>query len=84
MEQNFPGHGGAGKGSGKGAPAAFVDDLEYGPGGLAVAHAADTNRAAPRSGGGASGPKGGANWPAVTPPRGATFSKNPATGPPPV
>ncbi|MBP6724762.1 MAG: DUF3604 domain-containing protein [Halioglobus sp.] len=44
MEQNFPGHGGAGKGAGGGAPVTFVDDLEYGPGGLAVLYAEENTR----------------------------------------
>jgi hypothetical protein len=44
MEKNFPGHGGAGKGSGGGAAAAFPDDLEYGPGGLAVLYAEENSR----------------------------------------
>ncbi|MDH4039190.1 MAG: DUF3604 domain-containing protein [Gammaproteobacteria bacterium] len=44
MERNFPGHGGAGKGSGDGTPAAFPDDLEYGPGGLAVLYAEENTR----------------------------------------
>lgn len=44
MEKNFPGHGGAGKGSGDGTPVAFVDDLEYGPGGLAVLYAEENTR----------------------------------------
>lgn len=44
MEKNFPGHGGAGKGSGDGVSGALPDDLEYGPGGLAVLYAEENTR----------------------------------------
>ncbi len=44
MEKNFPGHGGAGKGAAAGVPAGLPDDLEYGPGGLAVLYAQENTR----------------------------------------
>jgi len=44
MEKNFPGHGGAGKGSGGDLPQGLPDDLEYGPGGLAVLYAEENTR----------------------------------------
>ena len=44
MEKYFPGHGGAGKGSGGDLPEGLTDDLEYGPGGLAVLYAEENTR----------------------------------------
>lgn len=44
MEKNHPGHGGAGMGSREGVPAGLPDELEYGPGGLAVLYAEENNR----------------------------------------
>jgi hypothetical protein len=44
MEKNFPGHGGAGMGSRDGLPTGLPDDLEYGPGGLAVLYAEENTR----------------------------------------
>ncbi len=44
MEKDFPGHGGAGMGSGEGMPEGLADDLEYGPGGLAVLYAEENTR----------------------------------------
>ncbi len=43
-EKNHPGHGGAGIGAREGVPAGFPDDLEYGPGGLAVLWAEENTR----------------------------------------
>lgn len=43
-EKNFPGHGGAGIGSRDDMPAGLADDLEYGPGGLAVLYAEENSR----------------------------------------
>tara|TARA_R110002110_G_scaffold66978_1_gene182947 strand:- start:33891 stop:35915 length:2025 start_codon:yes stop_codon:yes gene_type:complete len=44
MEKNHPGHGGAGMGSGEGVPKGLPDELEYGPGGLAVLYAEENTR----------------------------------------
>ncbi|RLQ21521.1 DUF3604 domain-containing protein [Seongchinamella sediminis] len=44
MEKNHPGHGGAGMGAGDGVPAGLPDELEYGPGGLAVLYAEENTR----------------------------------------
>jgi len=44
MEKNHPGHGGAGMGSRDGLPAGLPDELEYGPGGLAVLYAEENTR----------------------------------------
>ncbi len=44
MEKNHPGHGGAGMGAGEGVPAGLPDELEYGPGGLAVLYAEENTR----------------------------------------
>ena len=44
MEKNHPGHGGAGMGSGGGVPKGLPDELEYGPGGLAVLYAEENTR----------------------------------------
>jgi hypothetical protein len=44
MEKNHPGHGGAGMGSGEGVPVGLPDELEYGPGGLAVLYAEENTR----------------------------------------
>jgi hypothetical protein len=44
MEKNHPGHGGAGMGSGDGVPEGLPDELEYGPGGLAVLYAEENTR----------------------------------------
>jgi len=44
MEKNFPGHGGAGRGSGGEMPVGLPDDLEYSPGGLAVLYAEENSR----------------------------------------
>jgi hypothetical protein len=44
MEKDFPGHGGAGIGAREGVPAGLPDDLEYGPGGLAVLYAEENTR----------------------------------------
>jgi len=44
MEKNHPGHGGAGMGAGDGVPTGLPDELEYGPGGLAVLYAAENTR----------------------------------------
>lgn len=44
MEKNHPGHGGAGMGSGDGVPTGLPDELEYGPGGLAVLYAEENTR----------------------------------------
>jgi len=44
MEKNHPGHGGAGMGSGDGVPVGLPDELEYGPGGLAVLYAEENSR----------------------------------------
>ena len=44
MEKNHPGHGGAGMGSGDGLPVGLPDELEYGPGGLAVLYAEENTR----------------------------------------
>ncbi|MEM1156035.1 MAG: DUF3604 domain-containing protein [Pseudomonadota bacterium] len=44
VEQGFPGHGGAGIAAGEGVPEGLVDDLEYGPGGLAVLYAEENSR----------------------------------------
>jgi len=43
-EKNHPGHGGAGLAAGKGVPVGFPDDLEFGPGGLAVLWAEENTR----------------------------------------
>ncbi len=43
-ERNHPGHGGAGMGSGEGVPKGLPDELEYGPGGLAVLWAEENTR----------------------------------------
>ncbi|MBT4519014.1 MAG: DUF3604 domain-containing protein, partial [Halieaceae bacterium] len=43
-ERNHPGHGGAGMGAGDGVPAGLPDELEYGPGGLAVLWAEENTR----------------------------------------
>ncbi|MEM1113884.1 MAG: DUF3604 domain-containing protein [Pseudomonadota bacterium] len=44
MEKNHPGHGGAGMGSRDGIPVGLPDELEYGPGGLAVLYAEENTR----------------------------------------
>ncbi len=44
MEKNHPGHGGAGMGAGDGVPTGLPDELEYGPGGLAVLYAEENSR----------------------------------------
>ena len=44
MEKNHPGHGGAGMGAGDGVPKGLPDELEYGPGGLAVLYAEENTR----------------------------------------
>jgi hypothetical protein len=44
MEKNHPGHGGAGMGARDGVPAGLPDELEYGPGGLAVLYAEENSR----------------------------------------
>ena len=44
MEQNHPGHGGAGMGSGDGIRAGLPDELEFNPGGLAVLYAEENSR----------------------------------------
>lgn len=44
MEKNHPGHGGAGMGSRDGVPEGLPDELEYGPGGLAVLYAEENSR----------------------------------------
>lgn len=44
MEKNHPGHGGAGMGSRDGVPKGLPDELEYGPGGLAVLYAEENTR----------------------------------------
>ncbi len=44
MEKNHPGHGGAGMGAGDGVPKGLPDELEYGPGGLAVLWAEENSR----------------------------------------
>ena len=44
MEKNHPGHGGAGMGAREGVPAGLPDELEYGPGGLAVLYAEENSR----------------------------------------
>ena len=44
MEKNHPGHGGAGKGSRGELPKGLPDELEYGPGGLAVLYAEENTR----------------------------------------
>jgi hypothetical protein len=44
MEKNHPGHGGAGMGAGEGVPQGLPDELEYGPGGLAVLYAEENSR----------------------------------------
>ena len=44
MEKNHPGHGGAGMGAGEGVPVGLPDELEYGPGGLAVFYAEENTR----------------------------------------
>jgi hypothetical protein len=44
MEKNFTGHGGAGMGAADGLPTGLPDDLEYGPGGLAVLYAEENTR----------------------------------------
>ena len=45
MEKNHPGHGGAGMGVRRGrAQAGLPDELEYGPGGLAVLYAEENTR----------------------------------------
>lgn len=44
MEKNHPGHGGAGMGSRDGVPEGLPDELEYGPGGLAVVYAEENTR----------------------------------------
>ena len=44
MEKNYPGHGGAGMDSRDGIATGLVDDLEYGPGGLAVLYAVENTR----------------------------------------
>ena len=46
MERNHPGHGGAGMGAGDGVPSGLPDELEYGPGGLAVLYAEENTREA--------------------------------------
>lgn len=44
MEKNHPGHGGAGMGAADGVPKGLPDELEYGPGGLAVLYAEENTR----------------------------------------
>tara|TARA_R110002049_G_scaffold307952_1_gene510333 strand:- start:2255 stop:4207 length:1953 start_codon:yes stop_codon:yes gene_type:complete len=44
MEKNHPGHGGAGMGAREGVPPGLPDELEYGPGGLAVLYAEENSR----------------------------------------
>jgi Protein of unknown function (DUF3604) len=44
MEKNHPGHGGAGMGAAEGVPTGLPDELEYGPGGLAVLYAEENTR----------------------------------------
>lgn len=44
MEKNHPGHGGAGMGARDGVPVGLPDELEYGPGGLAVLYAEENSR----------------------------------------
>ena len=44
MEKNFPGHGGAGMGARGELPAGLPDDIEFGPGGLAVLYAEENTR----------------------------------------
>ncbi|MGI9283757.1 MAG: DUF3604 domain-containing protein, partial [Pseudomonadales bacterium] len=44
MEKNHPGHGGAGMPASSAASAGLPDDLEYGPGGLAVLYAEENTR----------------------------------------
>jgi Protein of unknown function (DUF3604) len=44
MEKNHPGHGGAGMGGNDSAGAGLPDELEYGPGGLAVLYAEENSR----------------------------------------
>lgn len=44
MENNYAGHGGAGSGVTEGGAAGLSDDLEYGPGGLAVIYAEENTR----------------------------------------
>lgn len=44
MEKNHPGHGGAGMGARDGLPTGLPDELEYGPGGLAVLYAEENTR----------------------------------------
>ncbi len=44
MEKNHPGHGGAGMGARDGVPQGLPDELEYGPGGLAVLYAEENTR----------------------------------------
>ena len=44
MEKNHPGHGGAGMGAREGVPQGLPDELEYGPGGLAVLYAEENTR----------------------------------------
>lgn len=44
MEKNHPGHGGAGMGAADGVPKGLPDELEYGPGGLAVLYAEQNTR----------------------------------------
>ncbi|GHD28526.1 DUF3604 domain-containing protein [Halioglobus pacificus] len=44
MEKNHPGHGGAGMGAREGVPTGLPDELEYGPGGLAVLYAEENTR----------------------------------------
>ncbi len=44
MEKNHPGHGGAGMGARDGMPTGLPDELEYGPGGLAVLYAEENSR----------------------------------------
>lgn len=43
-EKNHPGHGGAGMGAADGVPEGLPDELEYGPGGLAVVWAEENTR----------------------------------------
>ncbi|MDX1735517.1 MAG: DUF3604 domain-containing protein [Halioglobus sp.] len=44
MEKNHPGHGGAGMGARDGVPLGLPDELEFGPGGLAVLYAEENSR----------------------------------------
>ncbi len=44
MEKNHPGHGGAGMSAREGVPVGLPDELEYGPGGLAVLYAEENSR----------------------------------------